>query len=110
MIAQSFISAGSLLVAVLAAALFSHARARLGDFDRKRFLLLISPTVIPTLWFELLNNHTQTHSHFTYRSRIRGDRNIFCSISDGDAGETSLRSLFAAYGAERGLVGQPELL
>ncbi len=96
MIAQSFISAGSLLVAVLAAALFSHARARLGDFDRKRFLLLISPTFIPTLWFELLNNHTQTHSHFTYRSESAAIAIFFAAFLMATPGETSLRSLFAA--------------
>ena len=91
----SFNSAGSLLVAVLAVALFSHARARLGDFDRKRFFLLISPMFIPTLWFELLNNHTQTHSHFTYRSESAAIAIFFAAFLMATPGEVSLRSLFA---------------
>ncbi len=40
MIVQSFISVGSVFVAVLAAALFVHARNRWAAFDWKRFLLL----------------------------------------------------------------------
>jgi len=68
MILQSFIAVGSIPVAILAAAIFVHVRRYWGSFDRRRFVVLISPTVIPIVWFELLSNHTQTHSHFTYRS------------------------------------------
>jgi hypothetical protein len=97
MIAQSFISAGSAIVAVLAAALFIHVRMRWAKFDRRRFLLLIAPTVIPTIWFELLNNHTQTHSHFTYRSESAAIAIFFAAVLMATPGETSLRSLLAEF-------------
>jgi len=68
MILQSFISVGSVVVAALAAAIAVFLRVHWATFDWRRFLLLSSPTLISMAWFEILNNHTQTHSHFTYRS------------------------------------------
>jgi hypothetical protein len=96
MIAQSFLSAGSVAVAILAAALFIHARENRAGFDRWRFLLLISPSVIATLWFEILNNHTQTHSHFTYRSESAAIAIWFAAFLMATPGPTSLTSLLAA--------------
>jgi len=66
---QSFISVGSIAVAVLFAALVLHLRRNWVAFDRRKFLRLSAPVLITTLWFEILSNHTQTHSHFTYRSQ-----------------------------------------
>ncbi|HWE78747.1 MAG TPA: hypothetical protein VG270_09510, partial [Pseudolabrys sp.] len=43
------------------------------------FLLLISPTLVATAWFEILNNHTQTHSHFTYRSESAAIAIVFAA-------------------------------
>jgi hypothetical protein len=81
MIVQSFIAVGSLFVALLAAALLVHARNHWATFDWKRFLLLGSPTLIATLWFELLNNHTQTHSHFTYRTESAAIAIVFSAFA-----------------------------
>jgi hypothetical protein len=66
---QSFISVGSIAVAVLFAALVLHLRRNWAAFDGRKFLRLSAPVLITTLWFEILSNHTQTHSHFTYRSQ-----------------------------------------
>ncbi|HWE79490.1 MAG TPA: hypothetical protein VG270_13315, partial [Pseudolabrys sp.] len=79
MIVQSFISVGSIPVAVLAAALLVHLRTNWPAFDWRRFLLLISPTLVATAWFEILNNHTQTHSHFTYRSESAAIAIVFAA-------------------------------
>jgi hypothetical protein len=93
MIVQSFISLGSIFVAILAAALFVHARNRWAAFDWKRFLLLSSPTLIATGWFELLNNHTQTHSHFTYRTESAAIALVFAAFIMAMAAPVSMRSL-----------------
>jgi hypothetical protein len=58
--------------------------------------LLISPSVIATLWFEILNNHTQTHSHFTYRSESAAIAIWFAAFLMATPGPTSLTSLLAA--------------
>ena len=79
MIVQSFISVGSITVAILAAALVVHLRTNWPAFEWRRFLLLISPTLVATAWFEILNNHTQTHSHFTYRSESAAIAIIFAA-------------------------------
>jgi hypothetical protein len=34
----------------------------------KRFAILSSPVLIPFVWFEVLSNHTQIHTWFTYRT------------------------------------------
>ena len=93
MIMQSFISVGSVFVTILAAALFVHARNHRAAFDWRRFLLLSSPTVIATAWFELLNNHTQTHSHFTYRSESAAIAIVFAAFLMATAAPVSMQSL-----------------
>ncbi len=65
---QSFLSVGSIVVALIAAAIGLQVWKNRTSFDLVRFFLLSSPTLIAVLWFELLSNHTQTHVHFTYRS------------------------------------------
>jgi glucose-6-phosphate-specific signal transduction histidine kinase len=79
MIVQSFISVGSIAVAIFAAATAAHLRTNWPAFEWRRFLLLISPTLVATAWFEILNNHTQTHSHFTYRSESAAIAIIFAA-------------------------------
>jgi hypothetical protein len=79
MIGQAFISAGSIVVAILAAAIFLNLRGHWASFDFRRFLLLSSPTLIPVFWFELLSSHTQTHSHFTYRSEAAAIAIVFAA-------------------------------
>ena len=91
-IVQSFIAVGSLFVAILAAALLVQARRHWAAFDWRRFLLLSSPTLIATLWFEVLNNHTQTHSHFTYRSESAAIAIVFAAFAMANA-PVSMRSL-----------------
>jgi hypothetical protein len=93
MIVQSFISTGSLFVAILAAALFVHMRKRWATFEWRRFLLLSSPTLIATAWFELLSNHTQTHSHFTYRSESAAIAIVFAAFVMASARPVSVRAL-----------------
>jgi hypothetical protein len=68
MFGKALISFGIVVVIVLAIAIWRHIRDSGDAFDRRRFLFLISPVLIPIVWFELLSNHTQTHLHFTYRS------------------------------------------
>jgi len=68
MILQSLIAVGTIPFAFVVASIVSHVRRNRDSFDQRRLLALISPAVIPFAWFELLSNHTQTHSHFTYRS------------------------------------------
>lgn len=100
MIVQSFVSAGSAAVALVAAALFLRTRENWAAFDRGRFLLLIAPSAIATLWFEILNNHTQTHSHFTYRSESAAIAIWFAAFLMATPGQTSLKSLLARLGAK----------
>jgi hypothetical protein len=95
MILQSFLSVGSVFVAILAAALLVHARRHWPNFDRWRFLLLISPAVIPIVWFELLNNHTQTHSHFTYRSQSAAIAIELAAFLMAFPGPATLKSLLS---------------
>lgn len=93
MILQSFISVGSTVVALFAAALFVHLRTHWHAFDRRRFLLLSAPTLITMAWFELLNNHTQTHSHFTYRSESAAIAIVFASMAMSIDTPATIRSL-----------------
>jgi hypothetical protein len=79
MILQSFISVGSVFVALFAAAIAVFLRANWAAFEWRRFLLLCSPTLIAMAWFEILNNHTQTHSHFTYRSESAAIAIVFAA-------------------------------
>lgn len=93
MIVQSFISVGSITVAIVAAAIFIHISSHWEAFDRQRFLILMSPTIIPVAWFELLSNHTQTHSHFTYRSEAASIAIFFAAAVMATPKQTSLASL-----------------
>ena len=68
MFGKALISFGVVVVIVLAIAIYRHIRDHRTAFDHRRFLILISPVLIPIVWFELLSNHTQTHLQFTYRS------------------------------------------
>ena len=79
MILQSFISVGTITVAILTAAIVRQIRLHWAAFDGRRFLRLCTPALIPMIWFELLSNHTQTHSHFTYRSESAAIAIIFAA-------------------------------
>ncbi len=93
MILQSFISVGSVFVALFAAAMFVFWRAHWPTFDGRRFLLLSSPTLVAMAWFEILNNHTQTHSHFTYRSESAAIAIVFAAAILATDAPATLRSL-----------------
>lgn len=93
MIYQSFVSVGSITVAILAAAIIVYVHRNWELFDRRRFFALISPTLIPIVWFELLSNHTQTHSHFTYRSEAAAIAIIFAATVMAMPGRVSVKSL-----------------
>ena len=93
MILQSFISVGSVVVAALAAAMFVFLRAHWPAFEWRRFLLLSSPTLVSMAWFEILNNHTQTHSHFTYRSESAAIAIVFAAALLATDAPATLRSL-----------------
>lgn len=97
MILQSFISVGSVVVAALAAAMAVFLRAHWAAFDGRRFLLLSSPTLIAMAWFEILNNHTQTHSHFTYRSESAAIAIVFAAALMATDAPATLRSLFGDF-------------
>jgi hypothetical protein len=62
------VSAGAIVVVVIAVLILAHARENRSGFQRCSFYRLILPTSISFVWFELLNNHTQLHPHFVYRS------------------------------------------
>ncbi|HEY2890306.1 MAG TPA: hypothetical protein VGJ31_06740 [Dongiaceae bacterium] len=97
---QSFISVGSVAVAVLFAALVLHLRRNWAAFDGRKFLRISAPVLIATLWFEILSNHTQTHSHFTYRSQSTAIAILFTAavmaISAPTGIPAMLRDLWAA--------------
>ena len=93
MILQAFISVGSVFVALLAAAVAVHLRAHWSKFDARRFFLLCSPTLVAMAWFEILNNHTQTHSHFTYRSESAAIAIVFAAALLATDAPATLRSL-----------------
>jgi hypothetical protein len=97
---QSFISVGSVAVAVLFAALVLHLRRNWAAFDGRKFLRISAPVLITTLWFEILSNHTQTHSHFTYRSQSTAIAILFTAavmaISAPTGIPAMLRDLWAA--------------
>jgi hypothetical protein len=68
MVGTALISVGAVVVVIIAILILAHARENRSDFEKCRFYSLISPTSISFVWFELLNNHTQLHPHFVYRS------------------------------------------
>jgi hypothetical protein len=71
-ILKSFESLGTVPLFAVIAAIVIRLRERASSFDRRRFYLLVSPLLIPFLWFEVLSNHTQLHSNFTQRSAAAG--------------------------------------
>ncbi|MBS0535264.1 MAG: hypothetical protein JSR72_14495 [Proteobacteria bacterium] len=93
MIAQAFISVGSVFVALLAAAVAVFLRAHWPAFEARRFFLLCSPTLVAMAWFEILNNHTQTHSHFTYRSESAAIAIVFAAAILATNAKATLSSL-----------------
>lgn len=93
MILQSFISVGSVVVAALAVAMVIFLRTHWPAFEWQRFLLLSSPTLVAMAWFEILNNHTQTHSHFTYRSESAAIAIVFAAALLATDAPATLRSL-----------------
>jgi hypothetical protein len=68
MVGTALVSVGAILVVVIAIAILMHTREHRSGFQRCSFYSLISPTSISFVWFELLNNHTQLHPRFVYRS------------------------------------------
>jgi hypothetical protein len=94
MILQSFISVGSIVVAALAAAMAVFLRTHWQTFDWRRFLLLSSPTLVSMAWFEILSNHTQTHSHFTYRSESAAIAIVFAAALLATDAQVTMRSLW----------------
>ena len=93
MILQAFISVGTVVVVALAGAMAVFLRAHWQAFDWRRFLLLSSPTLIAMAWFELLSNHTQTHSHFTYRSESAAIAIVFAAALLAADAQVTMRSL-----------------
>jgi len=93
MIIQSFISVGSVTVAVLAAAIVLHLHKNWASFDKRVFVRLLLPTLIPIIWFELLSNHTQTHSHFAYRSESAAIALVFAAAIMATNPPTNVRLL-----------------
>ena len=95
MFGKALISFGIVVVIVLAIAIYRHIRDSSGAFDRRRFLVLISPVLIPIAWFELLSNHTQTHLHFTYRSASAAIAIVFAAALLASGQPTTLPQLVA---------------
>ena len=95
MFGKAFISFGVVVVIVLAIAIYRHVRDNRTAFDRRRFLILISPVLIPIVWFELLSNHTQTHLQFTYRSASAAIAIMFAAALLACGQPTTLPQLIA---------------
>ena len=93
MILQAFISVGTVFVVLFAAAMAVFLRANWAAFDGRRFLLLSAPTLVSMAWFELLSNHTQTHSHFTYRSESAAIAIVFAAVLLATNAPVTIRSL-----------------
>ncbi len=91
---KALISFGIVVVIVLAIAVYRHVRDS-GTFDRRRFLILISPALIAIIWFELVSNHTQTHLQFTYRSASAAIAIVFAAALLAIGRPTTLRQLVA---------------
>ena len=68
MILKSLQSLGTPALLAVAAAIVIRLRDGGSSFDRRRFYLLITPLLIPFLWFEALSSHTQVHANFASRS------------------------------------------
>jgi hypothetical protein len=95
MFGKAFLSFGVVVVIVLAIAIYRYVRDNRAAFDRRRFLILISPLLIPIVWFELLSNHTQTHQNFTYRSASAALAIMFAAALLATAQPATLGQLFA---------------
>ncbi len=108
---QSFISIGSIPVAALAAAIGLALHRRFAAFDRRRFLLLAAPSLVPLFWFELLSSHTRTHLHFTYRSEAAAIAVVFAAAFMTLPAAPPLTTLFApaALRMRRLLPGTPAM-
>jgi len=68
MIIQCCLAVGIIPFGLLVARIVGTVRSAAATFDRRKFLVLSAPLLVSVAWFEALSNHTQTHSHFTYRS------------------------------------------
>lgn len=95
MFGKAFISFGVVVVIVLAIAVYRHVRDNRTTFDRRRFLILVAPVLIPIVWFELLSNHTQTHMQFTYRSASAAIAIMFAAALLASGQPTTLPHLLA---------------
>lgn len=95
MFGKALISFGVVVVIVLAIAIARHLRDNRASFDRRRFLVLIAPVLIPIVWFELLSNHTQTHLQFTYRSASAAIAIMFAAALLASGQPAMLRQLLA---------------
>jgi hypothetical protein len=91
---KALISFGIVVVIVLAGAVYRHVRDS-GAFDRRRFLILISPVLIAIAWFEVVSNHTQTHLQFTYRSASAAIAIMFAAALLASGQPTTLPQLVA---------------
>ena len=78
---------------VLATAIVLHLHKNWASFDKRVFVRLLLPTLIPIIWFELLSNHTQTHSHFTYRSESAAIALVFAAAIMATNPPTNVRLL-----------------
>ncbi len=104
MFGKALISFGIVVVIVLAIAIYRHLRDSGNAFDRRRFLVLISPVLIPIAWFELLSNHTQTHLHFTYRSASAAIAIVFAAALLASRRPTTLPQLIAGLRGRRSVM------
>jgi hypothetical protein len=104
MFGKALISFGIVVVIVLAIAIWRHIRD--GGFDRRRFMILISPGLIPIVWFEVVSNHTQTHMHFTYRSASAALAIAFAAALLASAKPVSLPQLVAGLRGRRSVATQ----
>ncbi|MBX9775064.1 MAG: hypothetical protein K2Y71_11705 [Xanthobacteraceae bacterium] len=93
MFGKALLSFGTVVAIVLAIAVRRHVRDV--GFDRRRFLVLISPALIPIIWFEVVSNHTQTHMHFTYRSASAAIALAFAAALIASAKPATLPQLMA---------------
>lgn len=107
MFGKALISFGVVVVVVLAIAVYRHVRASGAAFDRRRFLILISPSLIPIVWFEVVSNHTQTHLHFTYRSAAAAIAIMFAAALLATRQPTTLQQLVAGLRPKRDSSGAP---
>jgi hypothetical protein len=68
MFGTALVSFSAIVVVIIAIPILIHTHEHRSGFQRCNFNSLISPTSISFVWFELLDNHTQLHPRFVYRS------------------------------------------